>query len=85
MGPVIGLALSTDGTLCASISTDQTAKVRPEMCEEGMCEGNEESLNRAIRGGRGEAPFDPAAMLAELQYMYFRCHWAPPCIATMAH
>lgn len=27
MGPVTGLAVSTDGTMCASISTDQTVKV----------------------------------------------------------
>jgi hypothetical protein len=27
LGPVVGLAVSRDGALCASISTDQTAKV----------------------------------------------------------
>lgn len=29
LGPVMGLAVSSDSTLCASISTDRTAKVRP--------------------------------------------------------
>lgn len=28
LGPVTGLAVSVDGTLCASISTDRTVKVR---------------------------------------------------------